>query len=500
MRQVAAIIEEQGHEPLRWDKPGLFIAGKYTLETLENIAKKVDAALFIFSEDDKLWYRNKDIVGSVRDNVLIEYGLFCGNISRMKACICCVNNPQIASDLNGITYINLTHKARAEIDIIEWLKSLTHQSDTKDEYQSTNNNFAHINNRYIEYKKRLIADATMGNSESRYILGLKYYTGDIAAFDRNYDEAYKWTKLAVTDESYPAALDLMGILYYRGCGVTQSFTEAFVWHKKSADNGYSHACGQTGFMYRRGVGCEQNFEKAMEYYKKGIDLGQIELYNALGLLYELNIKDFYKAAESYVKASAFSAEACYRLGMLYQNGIDGKKSDYLEAGKWFREAAERGHTDAQKYLGDLHYFGNGFPIDFKQAKKWFEQAASKGNVDSQYTLAYFYLHGLDVEKNDEIALAWFKKSSEQSHLFAQRHAGDIYLRQKKFTLAFKMFKLAADQGDSISQHKLGDLYALGLGCEEDYGMAIKYYKLSANQNNYLAKKSLEFQSIPLLEV
>ncbi len=88
-----------------WDDPDFFIAGEYTLETLTKIACNVDAALFVFSEDDKIWYRDKEM-SSVRDNVIFEYGLFAGKLSIKRVAIVQIGNPKQVSDLNGVNYIH----------------------------------------------------------------------------------------------------------------------------------------------------------------------------------------------------------------------------------------------------------------------------------------------------------------------------------------------------------------------------------------------------------
>jgi len=103
-RQMALWIEELGMTALLWNKTGLFTAGQYTFKNLIDIAKKVDAAIFVFGEDDEIWYRS-EIVQSVRDNVLIEFGLFCGILGLEKSILCRKGVANIPSDLNGITYI-----------------------------------------------------------------------------------------------------------------------------------------------------------------------------------------------------------------------------------------------------------------------------------------------------------------------------------------------------------------------------------------------------------
>ena len=43
------------------------------------------------------------------------------------------------------------------------------------------------------------------------------------------------------------------------------------------------------------------------------------------------------------------------------------------------------------------------------------------------------------------------------------------------------YKKKAEQGDAEAQCSLGDCYRLGLGVEQDYSAAFKWYQLSAEQ-------------------
>lgn len=122
-QEIAVIIESAGHVPIIWSDIGVFRVGYYTFESLELICKRVQSAVFVFAEDDKLWYRN-DSVSSVRDNVLIEYGLFAGSHSRKNVCICCSGTPKIASDLQGITHINIAQSRRFAAELKYWLSNL----------------------------------------------------------------------------------------------------------------------------------------------------------------------------------------------------------------------------------------------------------------------------------------------------------------------------------------------------------------------------------------
>jgi hypothetical protein len=58
LRKIATIIEDAGHIPLPWNKVGMFPPGKGIAESLREISNRVDAAILIFSEDDRVWYKN----------------------------------------------------------------------------------------------------------------------------------------------------------------------------------------------------------------------------------------------------------------------------------------------------------------------------------------------------------------------------------------------------------------------------------------------------------
>lgn len=132
MREIACWLEEFGVEPVLWSDIGVFVPGCYTLDALVKQSQEVDAAIFVFSDDDKIWYRN-DLIGTVRDNVLLEYGLFCGRLSRKNVIMVVKGSTRIATDLEGITYIDITNRNSANRKLKNWLESI----------RLINNNYLH---------------------------------------------------------------------------------------------------------------------------------------------------------------------------------------------------------------------------------------------------------------------------------------------------------------------------------------------------------------------
>ena len=125
MDQIADCVQAAGHQAIRWTDRGVFPPGRQTFEVLLEISHRVEGAIFVFAEDDKLWYRGES-VSQPRDNVLLEYGVFSGVLGPRHAIICHMGTAKIAADLAGLTTIQLEpHRTvRAKLEVEQWLQSL----------------------------------------------------------------------------------------------------------------------------------------------------------------------------------------------------------------------------------------------------------------------------------------------------------------------------------------------------------------------------------------
>jgi CAP12/Pycsar effector protein, TIR domain len=54
--RVGKWLESAGHTPLYWHAPELFLPGDNTFLRLIEISRQVQAAIFVFAEDDLVWY------------------------------------------------------------------------------------------------------------------------------------------------------------------------------------------------------------------------------------------------------------------------------------------------------------------------------------------------------------------------------------------------------------------------------------------------------------
>jgi len=133
------------------------------------------------------------------------------------------------------------------------------------------------------------------------------------------------------------------LLYYRGQGVTQDYSEAARLLRQAADKGHAEAQASLGVMFELGKGVTQDYAQAAAWYTKAAAQGFPFAQNALGTL------------------------------LSEGNGVP--KGD-AEAARWFRRAAEQGDASAQLNLGAAYQFGTGVPIDYSESYYWYRVASA----------------------------------------------------------------------------------------------------------------------------
>ena len=154
--KIAGILRNAGAEPIPWNTtPSIFMAGKTTIENLEEIVTRehIKASVFIYSEDDKTWHRG-NMQNVPRDNVVFEHGLFTGILGRTKAITIKVGNVKIPSDLHGLTCIDYGKSPEdATLDIKQWVKGLLNLEQDNNCENERNCDMNKINQEIIQEKE-----------------------------------------------------------------------------------------------------------------------------------------------------------------------------------------------------------------------------------------------------------------------------------------------------------------------------------------------------------
>jgi hypothetical protein len=102
---IAKQLSDSGYfNPLRWWD--LFKAGSVTLDRLLEIAEGVDAAIFLFTADDRTISR-KQLNHTARDNVILEYGVFVKKLGRHRTLILRHSKVRLPADIHAINCMEI---------------------------------------------------------------------------------------------------------------------------------------------------------------------------------------------------------------------------------------------------------------------------------------------------------------------------------------------------------------------------------------------------------
>ena len=191
---------------------------------------------------------------------------------------------------------------------------------------------------------------------------------------------------------------------------------------------------------------------------------------------EVDIKGESKLAREYYR----NADKLQKRGELWQAVIEFKKS------------AELGYAKSQFKLARALEKGKGVDKNLTEAQKWYEKAANQGLDKAKAGLAKFLLkHGND----DKSAVELLEIAASNGHAKSQVKLGKLYDSGKatgwgKPKIAFKWFKLAADQGDKEGQYRVCKAYYSGHGATRNWAEAKKWCTRSIGQGYSRSEKIL----------
>lgn len=160
----------------------------------------------------------------------------------------------------------------------------------------------------------------------------------------------------------------------------------------------------------------------------------------------------------------------FSLGFMLYHHHEGIQTDYSEAAKWFRKAAEQGHARACFKIGWMYEHGEAVPEDKDKAGKWFLKGAEQGNGLAQMRIGDKYYHGRGVPQNDVEAYAWFPLAKSRGYGEGVFGVSDEI---EKLEERMTSNQRAQGQARSLELHKtirkrLDELQKQGIGNEEPY--------------------------------
>ncbi len=140
--------------------------------------------------------------------------------------------------------------------------------------------------------------------------------------------------------------------------------------------------------------------------------------------------DFGRAAAAFdgaLVAKPYDPEALYMAG---RTAFAAKR--YLEAEKFYREAAERNHAPAQNALGKMLVVGYRPVLSNKEeARKWFRKAADQNDPEGLFNMGQVYELGWGIPEDWDEALKWYRKAAELGYAPATGKSAELSEKMRK---------------------------------------------------------------------
>ena len=154
-----------------------------------------------------------------------------------------------------------------------------------------------------------------------------------------------------------------------------------------AKQGQADSQFELGKRYEQGLGVPANSTAAEAWYLKAAESGHVSAQYALALMYDSTPVVAEQAVEPkfnpVASLSSFNAGgAGTNLGTTFDLCLDIGEGP-IKAIKWYRQAAQQGHTDAQFKLGQVYEQGRGVPQDDMLAYMWFDIASRQGRKETE---------------------------------------------------------------------------------------------------------------------
>lgn len=423
------------------------------------------------------------------------------------------NPPQVGpKELNNIS-TNEDQSAADESDHTKKLRKLAAEGDAESQYElgvalmieaplGSGENAA----KSFDWFRKA---AEQGLAEAQNELGRCYLNGE--GVEKNLDQAFAWFQKAAAQGNV-ASQNSLGDCYQHGWGVDNDPIQSAACYNKAAENGSVYAQYSLALCYKEGSGVEKNPVQAIKWCREAAEKRLAHAQLLLGIFYYDGTgieKDpaqavvwFRKAADRYnvnniLDMSAMAVDPCgnlemsevdvqvaaeFYLGLCFETG-DGVEKDLGQAISLYRNAALRGHADAQNRLGVCFENGSGVEKDPLQAARWYGMAAEQGNEEAQHNL-----------NNIVRTVAWMRKAAERGNAIDQFNLGICFAKgegvEKDPVQAAFWYRKAAEQGDAPAQNNLGICFKEGEGVEQDFGQAEYWYRKAAEQGNAQAHFNL----------
>ncbi len=308
----------------------------------------------------------------------------------------------------------------------------------------------------------------IGARLAQYWLGRIYYFGLPDFCERDFEEAVRYLRLAVS-HGHVRAHELLARCYFSGRGVPENRAESLRLWRVAAEGGSSAAMYCLGLCLYAAEGtgrAGQDVQKAQE--------ATVWLH---------------AAARKQVTGAMFLLGQCYVFG----KGVE--RDTQIGLG-WYRRAAESGNREAQFELGEWCAFGReGLTIDMPEAIRWYRLAARQEHLQAQRKLGHCYRNGDGVSENKVQAVAWYRRAAEGGDVAARIWLGECYEHGEGVAadavLAVEHYRKAAEEGHPHGWAELGRCALHGIGMAMDVAQGERWLRIAVEAGWEAALGELE---------
>lgn len=224
-------------------------------------------------------------------------------------------------------------------------------------------------------------------------------------------------------------------IYDRGLGVSEDATEALRWYVKAARQGHINAQYNLGVMYNLGDGVPRDYAKALKWYHKAAEQGHAEAQYNLGFIYEFGEGvSRHPEHDTFTELDvAFSRDFNEATKEQELKHCASEIIDNSKAVKWYLEAAEQGHREAQYNLAYMYRSGKDLPLLNPKADKWFSKTLG------------------EWKKKDPLLSLMFNPRKELSEIEMNRYRSDFPLVEQVDieTIESEYIKNTKKEGDEL---------------------------------------------------
>ncbi|KAK9462342.1 uncharacterized protein V1516DRAFT_662379 [Lipomyces oligophaga] len=375
---------------------------------------------------------------------------------------------------------------------------------------------------YLEYMSE------KSDIAAQFALAKLLYYGT-RTLNRNYKEALLWFHRVaeqawdengnVKQEDVPTfvakSAGYLGRMYLRGEGTPTDYDKAFMWYERGQKAGDLYSINGYGYMRLKGLGpIEQDVKEAARWFERAAihDVGQAQVnIGKLNLeqgqialatnwfekaIRHGHIEAFYYLAE--LHNQVLNEPSCGMSALYYK--IVAEKAEELHSPlEWAHRRYDYGETE-QSLLGFLIAAEHGY--ESAQANVAYLLDRHRSVLDISELAAKFMMkYDLFDEETkreyeekerfgrygDELALIYWTRASRQSNIDAMVRVGDYYFKgiggERDPEKAAACYQAAAEyQQSAMALWNLGWMHENGLGVEQDFHLAKRFYDLSLTTN------------------